>query len=584
MKKTTIFLMILFCSISVIFSEENCIDARKIVYPYPQEICLISPVPLGKTFTIETNKIVGRGEIERLKEYFYSLGLEEKSAGGDIIIKFNKNAPFRQNLSVFRQEGYTLNIIATTEPKEQKSKVPLKDIKPPQEPTKIKPIMIEIGALENAGFFYAYLTLTQLIENGKIYLGKITDYPNFPIRGILEGGYGVWTYRDRIRILKWMGSLKMNTFMYAPKEGEKFRRRWRAPYDDWELREFMIYKKICEQNHIDFVFTISPAQTMVYSNPEEFERLINKYEQIRQLGIKNFSIFFDDVLPILAVGDENKYESVAEAQVEIANKLYDYLKKKDPRIKFSFCPTLYWGADDVLYNRKIRELLNPEIQIGWTGMDIVASSITIEDTKKFLKTIGRKPAIGDNWSRITVHHRDLNLYETTDVYINNPYSFGFSAIGHEDGAQLSRFVNSTLADYSWNGKDYDPETSLEVACIKIVGKDSAIPLKRVLEIAYKQKDDLGYSHKIATLLEEIKTLTGGHLKEKINELKKQLEEFENYKSKINTAINDPFFKNQINRIVDISLKRINEALQIINSKRFEKGEDVVNLLKELIAR
>ena len=74
------------------------------------------------------------------------------------------------------------------------------------------------------GLFYAAQTLQQLAQtdgqgNTTLPLGVIKDYPDVAYRGTVEGFYGdPWSHTDRIEQLRFYGKMKMNTYIYGPKD------------------------------------------------------------------------------------------------------------------------------------------------------------------------------------------------------------------------------------------------------------------------------------------------------------------------------------------------------------------------------
>ena len=61
---------------------------------------------------------------------------------------------------------------------------------------------IFISAYDMRGAFYAIQTLKQLAEESEIPFMTITDYPDMPYRGVVEGFYGTpWSHETRVSLL-----------------------------------------------------------------------------------------------------------------------------------------------------------------------------------------------------------------------------------------------------------------------------------------------------------------------------------------------------------------------------------------------
>ncbi|MEW6200980.1 MAG: beta-N-acetylglucosaminidase domain-containing protein, partial [bacterium] len=274
--------LFLFFLCAPVFSEQCTVDVSSLIYPFPRYACLSEGVRFsGKVYLSNNDGIESPELVNKFISLFKEYGIEAvegKAAGGEAAIEFKRGGS--EHASVYRQEGYEIVI----------------ENKPP--------LGIQIAARTDAGFYYALQTFRQLLirrdQEVRIYTGTVRDHPAFSYRGILEGGYDVWDHASRVDILRWMGTLKMNYFIYAPKEGYYFRRRWREPFPPEELEKFREYLNICRDNYIEFSFSLSPAMSMEYSNPKEFDTLVAKFRQIQELGVRHFAIFFDDVLPYLS--------------------------------------------------------------------------------------------------------------------------------------------------------------------------------------------------------------------------------------------------------------------------------------------
>jgi hypothetical protein len=430
-------------------AAECAIDATAVVYPAPQQACLTGWIPAPASFEIDADeRLVGSQALVYLSEALGKKGIASAPAAGAGLISFEFGGP--EHETVFRQEGYRIAVS-------------------PGEMVEIK-----ISARTGAGFYYAALTLEQLISKdgsgASIVAGEVVDFPAFSYRGVLEGGYSVWSHEKRLAIIEWTGKMKMNSFIYAPKEGMYFRRRWRAPHPDEEMEWFRQYVEASARNHVEFAYSLSPAMSMEYSDPAEFEVLAAKYVRMQEIGVRRFGVFFDDVLPYLSTpADRAAYKNIAEAEVEVTNKLLAALRERDRDVKLFFVPNQYWGWTPTDYMRIVRERLHPDIDIGWTGRDIVSDSIPADDVREFIKLAGRPPAIGDNWSPLgPVERRDPDIYKMTSSYLNNPYGFA-----DDSRAKMSRFVDSTVADYGWNPEAYDPARSIRRASEIIAGGQPA---------------------------------------------------------------------------------------------------------------
>ena len=68
--------------------------------------------------------------------------------------------------------------------------------------------------------------------------------------------------------------------MYAPKDDDKHRSRWRDLYDEHQANELNQLIHLAKQNGIDFLYALSPGLDIDYSSENDFNALTNKFDQV----------------------------------------------------------------------------------------------------------------------------------------------------------------------------------------------------------------------------------------------------------------------------------------------------------------
>ena len=339
-----------------------------------------------------------------------------------------------------------------------------------------------------SGVFYALQTLSQVItKNGDLLLLRemlVIDGPTLPLRGIVEGFYyEPWSWRDREEILKFMGKVKMNAYIYAPKDDPYHREKWREKYPPEYIEQFKRLIDVARENCVCFIFSISPGLSIKYSSDEELSILYDKIKEIWELGVKWFAIMLDDI-PEKLIHEEDKkmFKSLAEAQAYMLNKLYAKLKELDPEIMLIMCPTKYMGREPNEYLKELGEKLNKEILIGWTGPEVCSYEINAADLKPIYETVGRKLWIWDNYP-VNDYCRDwLNLGpirgrgKGLEEYIYGLFSNPMNE------AMLSKIALATIADYAWNPEGYNPDESWDKAVEIAIGLEYKDYIKLIAEL------------------------------------------------------------------------------------------------------
>ena len=133
---------------------------------------------------------------------------------------------------------------------------------------------------------------------------------------------------------------------------------------------------------VDFVWAIHPGQDIKW-NATDSNNVITKFEQMYDLGVRAFAVFFDDIS-----GEGTN----AAKQAGLMNFIQkEFIEKKSDIQPLIMCPTEYnrsWARTD--YLDILGEQLHPAVHIMWTGNRVV-DDITLEGLEWVNKRI-RRPA------------------------------------------------------------------------------------------------------------------------------------------------------------------------------------------------
>jgi len=423
-------------------------------FPAPQKAVWTAPSEMKKTFKIEADPATPDSTIREYKYFLIKSGFKESDGGAVFNLKRLPvsecekavQKPFRKTIFLEYPElqAYSMKASGSN---------------------------VAISACGEDGFFYALMTFMNIWKDTpagiSLYGADIADYPVFPIRGVFEGGYGKWDVEGRLKVLDWMGRNKLNSYLYGPKGDPKIRRRWREPYDDLELFAFKRMIERAKQNHIQFGYTISPPLGFEYGSDADFKVLLFKVRQMQALGVKNIVLAFDDSMGMLySKNDRDRFGSLGEAEVYVANKLNKALKEYDPEIVLVIVPEIYAGVYPMEYTNTLAKKLDKDITIGWTGNEIVTPNLNGADTNKANDFYGRMVSFGDNWGGMyPLLGRNPDIHNATTQFLMNPFNLqGELPIPGAEGAsmpELMRIQGASLADFTWNPYAYDPDKTLE---------------------------------------------------------------------------------------------------------------------------
>ena len=323
-----------------------------------------------------------------------------------------------------------------------------------------KGITIEI--VDDNSLFYAAQTLNQLakyVDGQKIVpLCTIKDYPDIASRGIVEGFYGrPWSQADRIEMLRFCGQIKLNTYIYGPKDDPyHVSPDWRKPYPEAEAQQIKELVEEANHNKVNFVWAILPGQDIQW-NQTDSANILAKFEKMYDLGVRAFAVFFDDI------SGEGTHP---EKQVGLMNYLQnEFISKKGDVQPLIMCPTEYnQDMATTNYLDILGEQLDPSIQIMWTGDRVVTEKITKENIEWVNERIQRPAYFWWNFP--------VNDYCQDHLLMGASYGLDTEAIGTMNGfvsnpmifAEASKVSLFGVGMYAWNTKRYDPKKAWEEAC------------------------------------------------------------------------------------------------------------------------
>jgi len=282
------------------------------------------------------------------------------------------------------------------------------------------------------------------------------------LSGVIEGFYGQpWSAAVRVELFDWMAGWGLNTYLYAPKDDLKHRAIWRELYTAAEAAPLREAIQACQRRSLRFIYALSPGLDIRYSDPAEAARLKERFEQMLGLGCQDFALLFDDIPDRMTEEDRRRWGSFAAAQCQAANALCAWTRQRAPNARFLFCPTPYCGRmrerklGGEGYLPRVGRELSPEIDVLWTGPEIISREITAAHARELREVLNRKPLIWDN-----LHAND---YDGRRFYCG-PYSGRAPELLSEASGLLCNPNNEfplnyaplrTLAEFARGGGEWD---------------------------------------------------------------------------------------------------------------------------------
>lgn len=292
---------------------------------------------------------------------------------------------------------------------------------------------------------------------------------------MIEGFYGPpWSYQDRVDMLRFMGRVGMNVYFYGPKDDPFHRERWREPYPADQIARIGELVRIARENGVDLWFAISPGLTMTYSDTADYRALLAKIGAVTAVGVRHIAFFVDDVPEQLThEADRARFSSLAQAHASVINSLKRDLDARG--LALAVVQTTYtnsFGSKD--YLRELGALVQREIPLAWTGIDVVAPDITVPQAREWGAMLQRPPLVWDNypvndfarWRLFLgpLRGRAPDLATAVAGFVANPMN----------EAHASMLPLWTIADYLKNPAGYDPDSSLARAMVALYGEHADI--------------------------------------------------------------------------------------------------------------
>lgn len=326
---------------------------------------------------------------------------------------------------------------------------------------------ITLAGRDARGLYYGLQTLLQIMRDGKLEVGTICDWPDVPFRGSIEGFYGrPWSHEHRLRQLDFYGQNKMNVYIYGPKDDPYHRKNWREAYPADEAAKIQELNERAKLRGVNFYWAIHPGLDIKW-NDEDRQNLVAKLEKMYNLGIRSFAVFFDDIWGEGAKG---------ENQAALLNYVDDvFVKKHGDIAPLLLCPTEYnraWSSNESPYLAALGNGLHKGIEVMWTGNSVV-HTINKEGQQWINDRIKRKAYIWwnfpvndfvrDHMLLGPTYGNDLDIADMMSGFVSNPMQY----------AEASKVALYSIADYTWNMKDYNWETSWEKAIRNLLPSEAS---------------------------------------------------------------------------------------------------------------
>ncbi len=301
-----------------------------------------------------------------------------------------------------------------------------------------------------------------------------------PELGLIEGFFGrPWGWDERRAAVSALAPHHYRFYLYAPKADAFLRRRWQEPHPAAELDAIAAFAAHCRAEGVRFGIGLSPFELHAAPDEDWQGSIRAKLDTLSGIGIDDLAILFDDMR-----GDA---PNLAPRQAAIVAHAAD----SGLASRILCCPS-YYSDDPVLdrafgdrparYLEDLGRLLDPAIEIMWTGEEVCAREFSVGHLDHVAERIGRRPFLWDNYpvndgARMSQH---LHLR----AFTGRPAAIGTHISGHgvNPASQpvLSRIPAITLAMSYAAGADYCYGAAFREAAEETLGSELASRVERDL--------------------------------------------------------------------------------------------------------
>ena len=289
--------------------------------------------------------------------------------------------------------------------------------------------------------------------------------------GIIEGFYGrPWSWMQREETATFLAPRGYRFYLYAPKGDTYLRRRWQEPYPEQDARHVASLARRCGEIGMRFGVGLSPYEIFLNFDDAAREALARKLEFFDGIGVQDLAILFDDMR-----GDT---PDLADRQVEIVH----WVAGRTKASRLIVCPS-YYTDDPVLdrvfgqrpagYLERLGELLDPKIQVFWTGEEVCSRELSPGHLQRVGEQLRRRPFIWDNYP-VNDGER-MSQYLHLRAFTGRRAGIADQIVAHginpAQQATLSRIPALTLVESYRLGDGYEYGAAFRSAASTVLGEE-----------------------------------------------------------------------------------------------------------------
>ncbi|SEL66896.1 beta-N-acetylglucosaminidase domain-containing protein [Streptacidiphilus jiangxiensis] len=335
-----------------------------------------------------------------------------------------------------------------------------------------------LAGVDAEGTYHAAQSFRQILGAGGALPGlAVQDWPAAPIRGVVEGFYGIpWSAAQTADMIDFLGQTKQNRLLYAPGDDPYRDTLWRDPYPADQQAELRTLAQRAALNHVTLGYSLSPATSLCYTSAKDQNALVAKLEQLWGLGVRSFQLDFSQATfsHWHCDADANAYghgpQAAAQAQADVVGVvLRRFLSRHPGADGLTVLPSEYYRTDATAYRTALARELDGSVRIAWTGAGVEPATISAQDLTTAQQTLGHPLLTEDNYP-VNDSAQDrlyLGAYQGRDATVaTGAAGLLVNAMQQPVASRVPLF---TSADFAWNPQAYQPDASWQAAVSALAG-------------------------------------------------------------------------------------------------------------------
>ncbi len=290
------------------------------------------------------------------------------------------------------------------------------------------------------------------------------------LRGVVEGFYGPpYRHDQRVRLVRFLADVGMNTYLYAPKDDLGHRRAWRDGHLATEWQRLAELRQVGASVGVDVWFGLSPLH-LDPTDEGDRERLIEVFKPALDHGFRHLCLLVDDMPS--EEWTEGGEQELARVHAELVNEWSSRMRghvDQEP-LGLLFVPLHYEGDPTRPHVRELGRLVDPDVGICWTGPEVCSEHLSADHTAAISASL-RRPVV--YWDNHPVNDGAMRA----DPHLLPLMGREPGLAAHAGGLlanlaiepEASLLAVSTVADFLADPDGYDRDSAWRSALERVVG-------------------------------------------------------------------------------------------------------------------